>query len=274
MCPVCGDNEPYAPICGDNGKTYSNACWMRRDACILRKPVSMVKNTACSIDGEYDVVYAIDGSQYVTDPIFKKIKEFVQASIQSYTVSPSKTRIALLVYNNQNVNQALDFTSGVSREPIDRALTTMSRIGGERGFNTVGNYVLNNIFTVPNQDSNRKRIFVLLTTGVGGEELDVSVLRPFENLQQGAGADVISVVIGDEAFLPQAHKISLDKQNVIFVDDYTNMPNSLGHLESRVGLLTGRVLVGTYSRVIRSLPINSVDCEFTCGGVTGNLSQF
>lgn len=246
VCPICGDEQPYAPLCGDNGKTYANECWMRRDSCILQKNLNAVKNEPCGVDGKLDIVFAVDASKYVDQNIMGKMKDFVRSSIDSYNISPANTRIGMVLYNNQQVKQILPLSIGISEASINQALLSMSPMGGMKGLRETGNYIFNQIFTRNNQEPNRKRILVLLTTGleqtnsIDNANLDLFSIQNFQNLKTIAGVDIVSMVIGDEGFLPDAYKISKSKRDVIFVNGFSEIPGALGDVEALIGYTQGK----------------------------------
>ena len=46
VCPVCRDNV-YTPICGTDGMTYANLCWMKLAGCKAKKDIGVLKKEAC-----------------------------------------------------------------------------------------------------------------------------------------------------------------------------------------------------------------------------------
>jgi len=53
MCPMV-----YAPVCGSNGVTYSNACRMRVSACVSGKTITVAHEGKC--EGSGNVVKPIN----------------------------------------------------------------------------------------------------------------------------------------------------------------------------------------------------------------------
>ena len=48
VCPLCIDSE-ISPVCGDNGVTYSNECYMKKYACEERRMITIAKEQSCGI---------------------------------------------------------------------------------------------------------------------------------------------------------------------------------------------------------------------------------
>uniref|UniRef100_A0A3B3TQJ7 Kazal-like domain-containing protein n=1 Tax=Poecilia latipinna TaxID=48699 RepID=A0A3B3TQJ7_9TELE len=40
-------NKKYVPVCGSNGDTYQNECFLRRAACKKQRAISIVSEGAC-----------------------------------------------------------------------------------------------------------------------------------------------------------------------------------------------------------------------------------
>lgn len=47
-CLMCPRDEQYAPVCGDNGKTYATSCQLKYESCILKERIFIVKSQPCS----------------------------------------------------------------------------------------------------------------------------------------------------------------------------------------------------------------------------------
>ena len=46
-CPVCGNEEKYSPVCGDNGKTYASQCELEKESCAKKRDIKTAKKEAC-----------------------------------------------------------------------------------------------------------------------------------------------------------------------------------------------------------------------------------
>ena len=69
--------EIYAPVCGTDGKTYSNDCHMRRQACIDQKNITVSYKGECSKshDLQLNIIFASKKTQCHT-PV-NNISQFV-----------------------------------------------------------------------------------------------------------------------------------------------------------------------------------------------------
>lgn len=239
VCPLCADETAYSPICGDNGKTYANACWMNRDSCLQQGHIKIAKPTACGVDGRVDILFAIDGSTGVSVDTFNKLKAFAKASAQSYTLSESKARIGLIAFSN-NVKQYLEFKNGITYKNFQNALQNAQPIGGPRNINAVLQYINANIFTTIRSTTSGQPFLVVFTTG-DNQSNDVDSRYPAAKALKSKQVRIITVVIGEESFLNDAKKISSSAQDVIFVDDgITMVPEVLGDLEKHIGTSQGK----------------------------------
>lgn len=45
VCPMCFKN--YEPVCGSDGHSYANQCFMERNSCILKKHIEVIKQGVC-----------------------------------------------------------------------------------------------------------------------------------------------------------------------------------------------------------------------------------
>ena len=47
VCPKCGQNDKYSPVCGDNGKSYASQCELEKASCEQNKLVKTMKRESC-----------------------------------------------------------------------------------------------------------------------------------------------------------------------------------------------------------------------------------
>lgn len=47
MCSVCPDEDVYAPICGDDGRTYATKCRLLKESCRQQRVIGIAKETSC-----------------------------------------------------------------------------------------------------------------------------------------------------------------------------------------------------------------------------------
>ena len=48
VCPLC-DKDNFKPICGDDGMTYANMCYLKKKACMSMKMIKAVRDEACGM---------------------------------------------------------------------------------------------------------------------------------------------------------------------------------------------------------------------------------
>ena len=238
ICPICAD-ETYTPICGDNGKSYANKCWLKRDSCMLQKNINIAKDSLCGVYGTFDVLFLVDGSNNVDQNSLNKIKTFLETAAKSYQLSMNNARIGLVVFGN-TVKQHLHIASGISQKYFQQALLEVRPIGGKRQINLALKLVNNELFTQSAIRPSSRQILVLVTTGKD-ESNNELVSTQYAKSLKSKGVKIITVVIGDDSVLNYAKEISSSKQNVIFVEnDLTQLPGILGDVERHVGDTQGK----------------------------------
>lgn len=47
VCPSCSLDDPYQPVCGNDGKTHASGCELKRAACNQMKNIKIVDGKAC-----------------------------------------------------------------------------------------------------------------------------------------------------------------------------------------------------------------------------------
>ena len=48
VCTMTCDTDEYSPVCGSDGKTYSNQCSLRKTQCNQRRTISIASAGSCS----------------------------------------------------------------------------------------------------------------------------------------------------------------------------------------------------------------------------------
>lgn len=253
VCPICGIDKGYAPVCGDNGKTYADECWLKRESCTLQKPLSVATYESCGIKEKFDIVFAIDASRSIDGSSMRYITEYITAFTQSFDISPTANRFGVLLYADNNIRDVLRLKDGVSSEVINKALFTLRPLGGAKAIQQLPSYVASSVFNFENERPGAKRIVVVMTTGLetnsisANEAFDSEATDSFKEIRTSAGADVITIVIGDEKFLPKANLISTSKKDVLFVQGIVGIPGFLGDLEQLIGYKKGTsVIISSY----------------------------
>jgi len=153
------------------------------------------------------------------------------------------------LYADNNIRDVLSLKDGVSSEAINRALFTLRPLGGAKAVHQLPSYVANDVFNFENERPDAKRIVVVFTTGLEpnsvsvNEAFDSEATNAFKEIRTNAGADVITVVIGDEKFLPKANLISSSRRDVLFVPGIVGIPGFLGDLEQLIGYKKGSLFI-------------------------------
>ena len=246
VCPICEISDKYAPICGDNGKTYANECWLRRDSCILQKPLTIAAYESCGIKEKYDILVALDSSRNVDQTSMGYMTDYIKALTQSFPISPDTTRFGIMQYTENDIRYVLKIEDGTSVKAISKALYGIRTLNGMKGIHQLPTYIQSNdIFNFANQRADAKRIVVVITTGLEQDSnaantaFDTETRQAFKDIHSDTGADVITMVIGDEKFLPKANEIVSNKRDVLFMPSILGIPGSLGDLETLIGYKKG-----------------------------------
>ena len=125
------------------------------------------------------------------------MKRFVKGALKSYTISPNKTRVGLIVYGGMNPTQALSVKDGTTLSIVEHSLPFMGTIGGKRIFEKGLDSAANDIV----KNSKRKgvsKLVVLITTGKDDGK-NIEELKAVGKKLNDNGIKVVVVGIGEDA---------------------------------------------------------------------------
>ena len=233
MCLFCPHELPYEPLCGDNGQTYANECWRKRDVCLHQKQINLVKNNACGIEEKIDLTFLIDISKYVTKSIGKSIKAFLKAAIQSYSLSANTTRTSIFTFS-EDIDLLLSINKGNTKQTFHEAISLMGSSNGDRKLYKALKYLNDEVFL---NRANSKQVVVLLTTGLD----DTNMYDPLQITRSlnAKGIKIVILLISNEEL--SADWIDANKQNLLYADNLNGLPGVLGELEKQVGMEYGKL---------------------------------
>ena len=249
ICPTCSTNDNYTPLCGDNGKTYANECWMRRDSCILQKALKPVAYKVCGVKENFDIVLAIDAARrHTDDALVDHVTAFLRAFVTSFQISRTATRFGILLYDADGATDILTLEQGVTAQSIENSLASIRSLGGKQGIHRLPNYLLSNFFIPSNRRLNAKRILVVMTTGLdentaASEAFDKEAVNVFKDIRAKSDVDIITMVINEQAFRGRANVISTNKKDVLFMQSIMGLPGYLGDLEQIIGYKQGIIKI-------------------------------
>ena len=189
---------------------------------------------------ELDLVFAVDGSKWVDEYTFTKMKNFVKGSLDIYTISPQKTRIGLVTYGGDARDTALSLPLGTSKQAAERSIDSLVRVGGLREMNKAIRFVDTEIFSGKGGTRPRAgKALVLLTTGKNSANGKDDLPKTAKKLKdKGIEVFVIGIVKGVDP--DELNVIASNQGNVANVPDKDDLPRIFGQLEKATGKLTGK----------------------------------
>ena len=234
ICPICND-EGYTPVCGDNGQTYANTCWMSRHSCQTKKLIKLVKHENCGVKGSFDVMYAVDSSDAMDIKQMAEIRHFINALLPSYA-NNSGVNNGLIAYSDR-ITQYLAFNDDQTKRNVMDALLNLRPSGGGRDINSMLNYIKSQVFySLPGKN---KRVLVLFTTAKDDVSSVVDVIKIASELRNKE-VRIIVVVFGSPDEIRFPYEITTSKQDVIFIDGSKTLPEVLGDIEILIGQEQGK----------------------------------
>ena len=184
-------------------------------------------------------MFALDGSRRVDETMFRKMKNFVKASLKSYNISAPETSAALVQFGGDSEIK-LRLNQGTNLGTVEQSVNDLARVGGPRRMNKALRVIRKDIFNNLKRND-AQRVVVLFTTGKnsgdGTGELP-SVARDLRS----QGVEVILVVIGKESDPKEIDSITGKKGNAINVGDVNKLTEAIGIFEAKVRETGGELL--------------------------------
>ena len=97
------------------------------------------------IAGRLDMIFAIDGSQFVSKENFMKIKDFLAGAARALAISRKQTRIGLLTFGGK-LRRDLSLEGGAVRSVLQQAIGNLTLVGGTRLLANAIKYASGNMF--------------------------------------------------------------------------------------------------------------------------------
>lgn len=186
-----------------------------------------------------DVVFAVDASEQVTDKIMNQMREFLLASTDAYSVSPSETHVGLVQFSD-NGKTVLRLDRGVNVDAVKAAVSQLQRQGGSRRTDNALRYIDNDVLSSSGGSRfGADKVLVILTTGKTSLDGASEVSRMAGNLKS-SGVQIIVVGLGKDVDPTEIDTIASGGNKVIVVDDGGDLPFVLGDLEKQLGKLKGK----------------------------------
>lgn len=164
---------------------------------------------------------------------FEKIRKWVADLVDSFDVSPDKTRVAVVLYSDRPTIE-FNLSRHKTLEDVKRAARNIRFLGGNTMTGDAISYTTRNIFTERNgarpQAKGVQRVAILLTDGRSQDY----VLEPSQEAAK-AGIRMFAVGIG-EALKEELEEIAAAPKNahVFHVTDFNAIDKIRGRLRRRL----------------------------------------
>ncbi len=183
-----------------------------------------------------DLVFAIDTSSDVDKTEFDQMKNFIDASLQSYQISKSRDHVGIISYGN-NARTSLPLSSGTDKGNIRRAIPAITRVDGKRRISTAIEHARVAAFG----QSTRKDVSKILALFVAGKNdvIDAASLPVYAALLRSEGIQLMIIEVGEHAQKRRLTKILDSADNYIQATSAALLPEVYGNLEQRIAKTSG-----------------------------------
>lgn len=190
--------------------------------------------------GIYDVTFAFDTSDDVTETDLQKMKSLSRALIPGFKLNPSKTRVSITTFGNE-VKQVSTLAESRRVKNIEDVLTRINRIGGQSRFDKLLQSADTDIF-IPQNGGRRDigKVMVILTKNnrVVSEASDLSYLS---GALQNKGIKLVVVGIDFDPSDPnQLRAITGNPNDVVPINGIDKLRLKFGDVEKKISAALGK----------------------------------
>ena len=190
------------------------------------------------VDGQLDVIYAVDGSRRVDSNVFNKMREFVLTSLKSFVISRSAANVGIVQYG-EKAEILITPRQGTSLPKLNDVAQKLSRVGGVRRMDKALKLVNSEIIGKASETRpGSKKVLILLTTGKNSGDGSGELPRVVRMLRD-EGVDIIAVVVGKNADPSEVEAIIGRRGSLVSVESPNNLKDAVGQLEDKIKDLKG-----------------------------------
>ena len=240
--------EPFCDNCRlCHGKIFLNiACILHSQCCLFTKYLLFA--VACKT--QVDLGFLIDGSGSVEmygKGNFQKCKEFVKSLTRAFVISPTDTRIGVILFSSRSELQ-FDFTQYKTAQEIEEAIGNIKYPGYTTktgaGLTMAADKLFNNVRTgVP-------RVLIVLTDGASNDD----VVTPSDALKS-TGVIIFTVGLGKNFKKDQLNVMASDpKEEHVFTVDFPQMETIVKAMQETLCKGKSLYLTGGCKKLIISTP--------------------
>lgn len=171
------------------------------------------------------IVYVLDTSDDVGTDDIVKMTDFVKNELKQY-MSTGSSKIALVNFGSK-VSIETQFTA--IKEDLLSKLDSWNKIGGVRRFDLVLRQLRNIVDSRRSADLAVQQV-VLLTSGRIPDSKKLSAMENAKQLKESDKVKITVVAIGDEVNKTELGEVSSNKDAVVHVNTFGNLPSGVDDL--------------------------------------------
>eukprot|EP00794_Sanderia_malayensis_P014924 gene14924-16466_t len=125
---VCSASDS-SPVCGVDGRTYSNKCYLQLHSCKIQKSIGIATYGPCAVIGSHDILAVIDVSENIAMQNLVNTQRIFKFLFDQYEVGSGKTNIGIVSYSNVAKN-VLTLEEGAEKSLVHNVLLALKKEKG------------------------------------------------------------------------------------------------------------------------------------------------